>query len=152
VSGGQPLGRLLALALTAVVDELHVRLEQAGWPRVRPMWGFVLLALRDQPHNVGEVGELLGITKQAAAKLVSSLVEEGLVERREDPHDRRAVILGLTPDGLRFLGDAEAAYLAIEGEWVKAVGRRSVNGLRSTVTRVLRAKYGDQEPPLRPAL
>ena len=152
VSDGQPLGRLLALALTAVVDELHDRLEQAGWPRVRPMWGFVLLALRDQSHNVGEVGELFGITKQAAAKLVSSLVEEGLIERREDPRDRRAVILGLTPDGLRFLADAEAAYLVIEGGWVQAVGRRSVDELRSTLTLVLRAKYGDQEPPLRPAL
>jgi DNA-binding HxlR family transcriptional regulator len=109
LAGDQPLGRLLAMALAAVIDELHERLAGAGWPRVRPMWGFVLLALRDRPRNIGEVGELLGVTKQAAAKVVASLVDEGLVERREDPGDRRAAVLGLTPDGRRFLADAEAA-------------------------------------------
>lgn len=152
MSGDQPLGRLLALALTTVVDELHDRLERAGWPKVRPMWGFVLLALRDGRHNVRDVGDLLGVTKQAAAKVVASLLEEGLVERHEDPLDRRAVVLGLTVDGVRFLADAEAAYSAIEAGWVDVVGRKSVDDLRSTIGRVLQAKYGGDEPGLRPAL
>ena len=148
----QPLGRLLAMALAAVIDELHERLAGAGWPRVRPMWGFVLLALRDRPRNIGEVGELLGVTKQAAAKVVASLVDEGLVERREDPGDRRAAVLGLTPDGDRFLADAEAAYQAIEDGWAQVAGRRDVAALRRAVSVVLRSRYGPQVPPLRPVL
>lgn len=152
LAGDQPLGRLLAMALATVIDELHERLAGAGWPRVRPMWGFVLLALRDRPRNIGEVGELLGVTKQAAAKVVASLVDEGLVERREDPGDRRAAVLGLTPDGRRFLADAEAAYEAIEDGWAQVAGRRDVAALRRAVTVVLRSRYGPQEPPLRPAL
>jgi DNA-binding MarR family transcriptional regulator len=152
VAGDQPLGRLLAMALTAVIDELHERLAAAGWPRVRPMWGFVLLAVRDRPSNIGEVGELLGITKQAAAKVVASLVDEGLVERREDPGDRRAALLGLTADGRQFLADAEAAYQAIEAGWAEVAGRRDVDALRRTVSTVLHTRYGPQEPALRPAL
>jgi DNA-binding MarR family transcriptional regulator len=152
VTAEQPLGRLLALALSTVLDELHDRLERAGWPRVRPLWGFVLLALRHRSRNVGEVGELLGITKQAAAKLVSTLVDEGFVERREDARDRRAVALGLTPQGVCFLADAEAAYLAIEAGWAQVAGRHQVDDLRRTLTAVLRARYGEEEPPLRPAL
>ena len=140
------------MALTAVIDELHERLAGAGWPRVRPMWGFVLLALRDRPRNIGEVGELLGVTKQAAAKVVASLVDEGLVERREDPGDRRAAVLGLTPDGDRFLADAEAAYQAIEDGWAQVAGRRDVAALRRAVSVVLHSRYGPQEPPLRPVL
>jgi len=140
------------MALAAVIDELHERLAGVGWPRVRPMWGFVLLALRDRPRNIGEVGELLGVTKQAAAKVVASLVDEGLVERREDPGDRRAAVLGLTPDGHRFLADAEAAYQAIEDGWAQVAGRRDVATLRRAVTVVLRSRYGPQEPPLRPVL
>lgn len=140
------------MALTAVIDELHERLADAGWPRVRPMWGFVLLALRDRPGNIGEVGELLGVSKQAAAKVVASLVEEGLVERREDPGDRRAAVLGLTPDGRRFLADAEAAYQAIEAGWAEVAGPRDVAALRRAVSAVLRARYGPQEPPVRPVL
>jgi DNA-binding MarR family transcriptional regulator len=152
VVGDQPLGRLLAMALTAVIDELHERLADAGWPRVRPMWGFVLLAVRDRPRNIGEVGELLGVTKQAAAKVVASLVDEGLVERRADPGDRRAAVLGLTPDGRRFLADAEAAYQAIETSWAEVAGRRDVAALRRAVSAVLRSRYGPQEPPVRPVL
>jgi DNA-binding MarR family transcriptional regulator len=152
LAGDQPLGRLLAMALAAVIDELHERLAAPGWPRVRPMWGFVLLALRDRPRNIGEVGELLGVTKQAAAKVVASLVDEGLVERREDPGDRRAAVLGLTPDGDRFLADAEAAYQAIEDGWAQVAGRRDVAALRRAVSVVLRSRYGPQEPPLRPVL
>jgi DNA-binding MarR family transcriptional regulator len=140
------------MALTAVVDELHERLAVAGWPRVRPMWGFVLLALRDRPRNIGEVGELLGVTKQAAAKVVASLVAEGLVERREDPDDRRAALLGLTPDGRRFLADAEAAYQAIEAGWAQVAGRRDVEALRRAVSTVLQVRYGPQQPSLRPVL
>ena len=140
------------MALTAVVDELHERLADAGWPRVRPMWGFVLLAVRDRPRNIGEVGALLGVTKQAAAKVVGSLVDEGLVERHEDPADRRAAVLKLTPDGRRFLADAEAAYQAIEAGWAEVAGRRDVDALRRAVSTVLRARYGPQEPPVRPVL
>jgi DNA-binding MarR family transcriptional regulator len=152
VAGDQPLGRLLAMALSAVIDELHERLADAGWPRVRPMWGFVLLAVRGRPRNIAEVGELLGVTKQAAAKVVASLVDEGLVERREDPDDRRAAVLGLTPDGRRFLADAEAAYQAIEAGWTEVAGPRDVAALRRAVSTVLRARYGPQEPPVRPVL
>jgi DNA-binding MarR family transcriptional regulator len=152
VVGDQPLGRLLAMALAAVVDELHERLADAGWPRARPMWGFVLLALRDRPRNIGAVGELLGVTKQAAAKVVSSLVDEGLVERREDPGDRRAAVLGLTADGRRFLADAEAAYRAIEDGWAQVAGPGDVAALRRAVSAVLRSRYGPHEPPLRPVL
>ena len=140
------------MALTAVIDELHERLAAAWWPRARPMWGFVLLAVRDRPRNIGEVGDLLGVTKQAAAKVVASLVEEGLVERRADPGDRRAAVLGLTPDGRRFLADAEAAYQAIEAGWAEVAGRRDVAALRRAVSTVLRSRYGPQEPPVRPVL
>jgi len=98
------------------------------------------------------VGELLGVTKQAAAKVVASLVDEGLVERRADPGDRRAAVLGLTPDGRRFLADAEAAYQAIETGWAEVAGRRDVAALRRAVSAVLRSRYGPQEPPVRPVL
>lgn len=140
------------MALTAVVDELHQRLERAGWPQVRPMWGFVLLALRTEARTIGEVGELLGTTKQAAAKVVSALVEEGLVERREHPSDRRAAALGLTDHGHRFLADAEAAYEAIEAGWAEIAGRPDIAALRRAIPAVLTARYGDTEPPLRPVL
>ena len=48
---------------------------------------------------VGRMAELLGIGKPAASVLVEGLVQLTLVERAEDPSDRRRTIVRLTPRG-----------------------------------------------------
>jgi DNA-binding MarR family transcriptional regulator len=49
--------------------------------------------------GVSEVGEQLGVTNAAASQAVDRLVGLGLIERTEDPEDRRAKKLALTPKG-----------------------------------------------------
>src|SRR5690242_20812012 len=86
-SGGPPLARLFAIAYRVLVDGLHDRLQAQGWTDVRPAFGFVLLAARDQPTSVTEVAALMGITKQAASKLVDAMVASGYVRREADSRD-----------------------------------------------------------------
>jgi DNA-binding MarR family transcriptional regulator len=148
----EPLGRLLAVSLAAVIDDLHDRLAEGGWPRVRPLWGFVLLSLREQPRNIGEVGELMGVSKQAAAKVVASLIDAGLVDRDDHPTDGRASLIRLNAEGGRFLRDVETAYQAIEDTWVRAVGPRRMGAMRSVLSDAVRERYGPNLPPLRPVL
>jgi DNA-binding MarR family transcriptional regulator len=152
VATDEALARLLAMALSAIVDELHEQLQQRGWGPTRPLWGFVLLSLRDQSRSIAEVGDLLGITKQAAAKVVAGLSEAGLVRRDADPADRRATALTLTARGGRFLADVESVYEAIEAGWAAAIGHRRLAALRAALVAVLEARYGSEQPPLRPAL
>ena len=148
----EPLARLLAMALGALVADLHDRLEQRGWPRTRPLWGFVLLALRDEPRSISQIGLLLGTTKQAAAKVVVGLEEAGLGERREDPHDRRATTIRLTRRGVRFLAEVEQIYAELEREWAAVVGDSRLAEIRADLAAGLAAKYGSARPPIRPAL
>ena len=49
--------------------------------------------------SVSEVGEQLGVTNAAASQAVDRLVQLGLIERTEDPEDRRAKQLALTQKG-----------------------------------------------------
>jgi DNA-binding MarR family transcriptional regulator len=49
--------------------------------------------------GVSEIGEQLGITDSAASQTVDRLVGMGLIQRTEDPQDRRAKCLELTPKG-----------------------------------------------------
>ncbi len=59
-----------------------------------------LFALRRSgPVPVGGLAEALGIGLPAASILTEKLVQSELVERREDPHDRRRALVGLTPNG-----------------------------------------------------
>jgi DNA-binding MarR family transcriptional regulator len=152
VDADEPLARLLAMALSAVVDELHDRLEQRGWERTRPLWGFVLLALRDQPRSISQIGLLLGTTKQAAAKVVAGLEEAGLAARDAHPHDRRATTIRLGPRGRRFLADVEGIYADIEAEWAAATGERRLAAVRSGLAAAITAQHGPGRPPIRPAL
>lgn len=60
--------------------------------------GLVLLA-HDGPMTIGEMAGALGIGRPAASVLVDRLVELALVERAEDPVDRRRTFARLSPRG-----------------------------------------------------
>src|SRR5689334_19046225 len=49
--------------------------------------------------GMSEVSERFEITPAAASQLVEKLVQSGLIQREEDPHDRRAKCLKLTDKG-----------------------------------------------------
>jgi len=49
--------------------------------------------------GIGDVGERFDITNAAASQLVDKLVQGGLIQREEDPHDRRAKLLNPTDKG-----------------------------------------------------
>lgn len=52
-------------------------------------------------HNCGvsDLSERFDITNAAASQLVDKLVQSGLIQRAEDPNDRRAKLLNLTDKG-----------------------------------------------------
>jgi DNA-binding MarR family transcriptional regulator len=52
---------------------------------------------------VTDLGESLDLTKAAASHLAQRLVEMRLLERVEDPGDRRVRLLRLSPDGQRLV-------------------------------------------------
>lgn len=57
----------------------------------------VLIALGKGPHSIGRLAEAVGVTPPAASKLVDSLSEHGMIERRHDPADRRVVLVDYAP-------------------------------------------------------
>ncbi|HJS19984.1 MAG TPA: MarR family transcriptional regulator [Anaerolineales bacterium] len=52
---------------------------------------------------MGDISEHFDITNAAASQLVDKLVQGGLIQRAEDPQDRRAKILNLTEKGRKFI-------------------------------------------------
>lgn len=147
---GMPLARLFAMAFRYLIDELHRRLADRGWPDMRPPYGFVLVAAREQPLTSSAIASLMGMTKQAASKLVDAMEDEGFVERRPDGEDGRAKLVGLTPRGHRLLDDVEDVYAELESEWADVVGPDRVESLRTDLLAVMRATHDGELPPIRP--
>jgi DNA-binding MarR family transcriptional regulator len=53
--------------------------------------------------GVSTIGEHLGVTNAAASQMIDRLVQNGFVERKEDPHDRRVKQLSLTQNGMAIV-------------------------------------------------
>jgi DNA-binding MarR family transcriptional regulator len=59
--------------------------------------------------DIGDVGSQLGITNAAASQMVDKLVQQGWLERTEDPADRRVKRLKLTAQGRELMQQGQAA-------------------------------------------
>lgn len=59
--------------------------------------------------GVSDLGEYLGVTNAASSQMIHKLVEQGLLERSEDPGDRRNKLITLSPSGKKLVHDIIAA-------------------------------------------
>jgi DNA-binding MarR family transcriptional regulator len=75
-------------------------------------YGTLMRLFKDAHCGVGDIASQLSVSNAAASQMVDKLVQHGLVERTEDPHDRRAKRLSLTPKGHRILERSRDARLA----------------------------------------
>ncbi len=73
--------------------------------------------LHEGKAGVSEIGDQLGVTNAAASQAVDRLVNLGLIERTEDPHDRRARMLALTPKGRTVIERG----IEIRSQWVEGL-------------------------------
>jgi DNA-binding MarR family transcriptional regulator len=70
---------------------------------------------RHGPLTPSELAEIEAVKRPTATRIVARLAEKGLVERAEDPHDRRSALISATSEGrslLRRLRGRKNAYLA----------------------------------------
>jgi DNA-binding MarR family transcriptional regulator len=74
----------------------------------------VLATLRDAgPRRITELAESEAIAQPTVTTLVGRLERDGLVDRRSDPGDARAVLVHLTDLGLARLNEMRAAREAL---------------------------------------
>jgi DNA-binding MarR family transcriptional regulator len=55
------------------------------------------------PHTNGQLADYADVSSPTATRMIDVLVDRELVTRVEDPADRRAVLISLTPTGRRAL-------------------------------------------------
>jgi DNA-binding MarR family transcriptional regulator len=106
----------LAARLRLGVTRLARRLRQETEADITPSQLAALSTVeRHQPMTVGELSAHERVQPPTMTRVVSAMVEAGLVTRDPDPADRRVAWLRLTPEGARFLARGRTrkeAYLA----------------------------------------
>ncbi len=123
-------------AATAWQRQFEAAMIAAGHRWFGEARGRVLSHLDRAGMRQSDLAERMGITKQAVQQLVDELVRDGIVERHEDPTDRRARWIQLTASGNAVHADSNRIKRAIEEEWCSKLGARAFTQLRASLRRL----------------
>jgi DNA-binding MarR family transcriptional regulator len=88
---------------------------------------------RNPGLTVGELLAILKVTKQGVARVLKTLIDDGLIEVRPGPRDRREKRLAPTPKGAALAHE----LMEIQGRWIAGALAPLEPGARDTVARFL---------------
>ena len=120
----------------------HTMRERAHFAKATglsmPQFGILMQLHYRKDCGISDLGERFDITSAAASQLVDKLVQSGLIQREEDPADRRAKLLNLTGKGRELIQqDVEKRY-----RWVNQLAGKLTAEERDKVAEALDMMIG----------
>jgi len=120
ISGYKRLSRAMLNSKTARWRDLEITMQQLR----------ALYFLRDEEEaSVGRLAELFAFGLPAASVLADRLVRAGYAERREDPTDRRRVLLSLSRTGNRLVSELREGNHTLLRRWMTALSPDELEAL-----------------------
>jgi MarR family transcriptional regulator, transcriptional regulator for hemolysin len=137
------IGRLLFLTHRTVHDELDRRLGERG----ASLWNWVLLkeAANAEGASQRELAQHMRIEPPTLTRHLDKLAQDGLVERRPDPDDRRVVRVVVTPAGYERLRELHEVVHELDDELRGLLTKRDVEVLNRALPRI--NAYFEQTKP-----
>jgi DNA-binding MarR family transcriptional regulator len=133
-------GDMLALARQSWVHRMAAELANRGFADYRLTDAATLRRLRRGPAAVGELAVPMGVTRQAARKVVRGLEERGYARTQADAGDARKLNVTLTSAGRAYAD----AIIEVIAELNRAVAARVTADQLATFDAVLRASIEDE--------
>ncbi|MFC0007893.1 MarR family winged helix-turn-helix transcriptional regulator [Micromonospora siamensis] len=133
---GFALPLLLLAGFRTLIDDLHAELARQGHPDLRPLHGFVLQAVGPGGTTASDLGQRLGVSKQAAGKTVDRLVALGYLERGDDPADARRKLVRLTARGVDGLSRSAVVFDQLRDRWAATLGADRVAAIEDDLRRM----------------
>lgn len=96
--------------------------------------GGILRTLTGGPKRVTELADIEGLAQPTTTVLLKQLERNGWVQRGPDPHDRRAVLVSLTPDGAGALERYRAQYRALLRDCVAGLPEEQITALENSIS------------------
>jgi DNA-binding MarR family transcriptional regulator len=94
----------------------HARRKPSWSELTYQQYNVMRIVAGEGPTAQAEIARRLLVSAPVVTRLASALVEAGLVERGDDPDDRRSVILHLTEEGTRRVTAMRKDLLRSAGE------------------------------------
>jgi DNA-binding MarR family transcriptional regulator len=141
----EPIPPTLADRLRLVVTRLARRLRQQTDAGISPTQAAALATIeRRGPLTLGELAQLERVRPPTITAAVGRLEDEGLVERKPDPDDRRVARVQITKRGRRLLDETRSQKRAYLEQRVDGLSARD----RATLERaaVILERFLEEQP------
>jgi DNA-binding MarR family transcriptional regulator len=89
---------------------------------------------RNGEMPMSRLAELLNVSLSSATGLIDRIEERGFVDRTRVPEDRRVVMIRVTPEGLRMLGEIDALSDELLRDVLSRIGPSKLGGVAQAVT------------------
>ena len=147
----RPLRRELVFQLVETSRLLRTYVEQRARQHgtTRAQWGVMSRLRRQEGLNQAALAEQMDLQPISLARLLDRLQNQNLIERREDPADRRAYRLYLTPEGRALVDDLDAVRTDIAHEVLGDVDEISILSALDTLSAIrdqTRTRTEDKAP------
>lgn len=96
---------------------------------------------KNEEMNPSALADKLGYTRPRMTRILDSLVAKGYVDRRNDEHDRRKVLVKATEKGIEHAKREGANSVAAVAEQLSALGSDSVAELVSVLEKAYSITY-----------
>ena len=113
-----------------VIDEL----EQAGCGVYT--YGVLAMLGEGAQETQAAIADALGVDRSQLVGVLDELEEDGLVERKRDPKDRRRHMVSITPEGKRKLVSLRSTMKQIEESFLEPLDEKTRKALHETLFRV----------------
>jgi DNA-binding MarR family transcriptional regulator len=122
---------LLRTAYNALSATIYRSMAAAGADDMRPAHGnaMEMLAIEDG-LRLTDIAARAGMAPQSMGELIDDLVAKGYVERRDDPGDRRAKRIHLTPKGRATAAASRTAVTDLERQLNERLGATRYRQMR----------------------
>ena len=139
---GADLALLLLGGYRRLVGSAVEELAARGYD-LTPTHEHAMRAIDAGASNPSDLGRRLAVSKQAALRTASVLIERGWVDRDDDPADGRRMVLRVSEEGRRVLALGEQVFDDLRAQWERRIGHEQLAQLEEQ----LAALVGDDPVP-----
>lgn len=128
-----------SLSKTGVLFRMLLERSLTDYGLIPPQAGILHILSGYGEFNQILLGQEMSIDKASMVKFIDGLESKGMVQRKGDPHDRRAKLVTLTEKGKRVQKEISKIHRKLEADILKDFTREEVEAIRTLMPRVLGA-------------
>jgi DNA-binding MarR family transcriptional regulator len=144
---GANLALLLLGGFRHMAGAAQAELSRRGYPGITAANELAMRAIAAGASSASELARAIGVSKQAAAKVISALEERGYVGRSDDPKDARRKLVTVTDRGTASMQEGEAILDDLRVEWRQKIGADNLARLEADLIKLVGSRPVDLDAP-----